>query len=185
MKVLDLILRSGLLAASRRMKPPTSPMLQVFRHDPGDGGSRAVPLDGSARRYGGARLRRPAPAADGDDGDARAGIFARPRKRGGLARRRCAGAGGRPVGRSGGGAGATGRDQGSRSAASGADRLASRQPPSADADHGQGFAHQAGSRDRGDGEGVRRARHRDRGAVRSRRRRLCGCARSWPWPYRS
>ena len=57
--------------------------------------------------------------------------------------------------------------------ASGPRRLASRQSPSADADHAEGPAHPPRPRHRGDGEGAGRARHRDRGAVRSRRRRLC------------
>ena len=80
--------------------------------------------------------------------------------------------------------------------ASGSRRLASRQPPSADADHAKGPAHPPGSRHRGDGEGAWRAHHRDRGAVRSRRRRVCeqsrhaheprrACTCRMPWPRSS
>ncbi len=72
-----------------------------------------------------------------------------------LARRRCAGAGRRPADRGGGGA----PSRCSRSAAPirrhlVRRRLASRQPPSADADHGQGPAHPPRSRHRGNGEGL-------------------------------
>ena len=126
-----------------------------------------------AGRYRRARFRRPAPAADGDDGHARPRIPARSRKRRRLARRRRAGAGRRPADRGGRGGGTAARDQGQRSASSDPGRLASRQPPSADADHAEGAPHPQGSRHRGDGEGTRRARRRDRGAVRSRRWRLC------------
>jgi hypothetical protein len=171
-RILDLILRRR-EAPSRRMEPRCSNVLWVYPHDPRDESPGPASLDAIGGRYRRARFRRPASAADGDDGHARAGVPARSGKRRCTARRRRAGAGGRPADRGGGGGGAAGRDQRRRSAASGSRRLAPRQPASADADHAERPAHPQGSRHRGDGEGTRRARHRDRGAVRSRRRRLC------------
>ncbi len=149
--------------------------IEADEHDPRDQGSGTLPLEGAAGRHRCARFRRPAPAADGDDGDARARVPARSRGRCRVARRRCAGAGGRPPHRGGRRSGAARGNPRQRSAPSDPSRLASRQPPSADADHAEGPAHPQGSRDRGDGEGTGRPRHRDRSAVRSRRRCLC-----WP-----
>jgi hypothetical protein len=172
MRVSDLILRRR-EAPSRRMKPLCSNLLQAPPHDPRDQSPRAASLDARSRRYHRARFRRSAPAADGDDGDARAGISARSGERSGAARRRRADAGGRQADRGGRSRRALDRDQGRRSAASGSHRLASRQPPFADTDHAQGPAHPPGSRHRGDGSGIGRAHYRDRGAVRSRGRCIC------------
>jgi hypothetical protein len=173
MKVLDLILRSALLRASRRMKPPK--LFWVGWHDPRHPGTRRASLDGHASRYRRARFRRPAPAPDGDARDAWAGVPAGSGERGGAARRRRAGARRRQADRGGGGARAAVGNSRARSAASGAARLASRQPASADPDHAKRPANPARSCHRGNGQGAGRPRGRDRGPVRSRRRRLCPC----------
>jgi hypothetical protein len=155
------------------MRPLCSNTLQVPSNDPRDNSPGPASLDARRHRYHRARFRRPAPAADGDDGDARAGIPARSGKRGSIARWRRAGAGGRQADRGGRGRRTLDRDPGRRSPASGSHRLASRQPSSADPDHAKRPAHPPGSRHRGDGNGIGCAHHRDRGAVRSRGRRVC------------
>lgn len=106
---------------------------------------------GRQRRTG---VRRSASAADGDDRDARPRVPARSRTRRCAARRRRAGARRWPADRSGCRAGAAAGDPRSRSVASGATGLASRQQASADPDHGQGAPHPPRSRHRRYGEGA-------------------------------
>jgi len=151
------------------MKPRCPNAPQVPSNDPRDTSPGPASLDARRGRYRRARFRRPAPAADGDDGDARAGVPARSGKRRRAAWRRCAGAGRRAADRGGRGRGTAARNSRRRSAASGPGRLASRQSTSADPDHAKRPAHPPRSRHRGDGEGAGRAHHRDRSAVRSRR----------------